>query len=242
MDNALHYRALLQAERLAAVGQAIAALSHHIKNILQGLRSGGDLLNAGIRDKDEQLLQHGWRIVERNQSRIYDLVLDMLSYSKEREPVHEPVNLHALVAEVVELMKPRAVELGAELRVETSELPILIGDPEAIHRAILNLVGNALDAVAGRSRPVVEITTERSADGAWAVVAVADNGIGIAPEQMPDLFKPFVSSKGSRGTGLGLAVSRKTAREHGGDITVQSTPDVGSVFTLKLPLASPAGE
>jgi signal transduction histidine kinase len=119
---------------------------------------------------------------------------------------------------------------------------MLIGDPEAIHRAILNLVGNALDAVTGRSQPVVEVTTERSADSAWALVVVADNGVGIAPEQMPDLFKPFVSSKGSRGTGLGLAVSRKTAREHGGDITVQSTPDVGSVFTLKLPIPSPAGD
>ena len=105
-----------------------------------------------------------------------------------------------------------------------------------MHRAVLNLVGNALDAVADRANPSVEIVTAWEPNGAWALITVADNGVGIAPEQLEDLFKPFVSSKGARGTGLGLAVSRKILREHGGDILVQSMPDVGSKFTMRLPI------
>ena len=89
VEDTRYHQAMVQAERLAAIGQTIAALSHHIKNILQGLRSGGDILKMGLKDKNDSLLQQGWKIVEKNQGKIYDLVMDMLSYSKEREPAIE---------------------------------------------------------------------------------------------------------------------------------------------------------
>ncbi|HZT80755.1 MAG TPA: FHA domain-containing protein, partial [Gemmataceae bacterium] len=84
VEETRYHHAMVQAERLAAIGQTIAALSHHIKNILQGLRSGSDILKMGLADRNDTLLQQGWRIVEKNQAKIYDLVMDMLSYSKER--------------------------------------------------------------------------------------------------------------------------------------------------------------
>src|SRR5690606_27655190 len=87
IEDTRFYQAMLQAERLAAVGQTIAAVSHHIKNILQGLKSGGEILTMGLKENDLPMLQQGWKIVEKNQTRIYDLVMDMLTYSKEREPV-----------------------------------------------------------------------------------------------------------------------------------------------------------
>jgi signal transduction histidine kinase len=236
IEDTRYYRALVQAERLAAVGQTIAALSHHIKNILQGLRSGSEILSLGIRDKDDQLLQQGWKIVDKNQGKIYDLVLDMLSLSKDREPTLEPADLNAIVADVAELVKSRAKQLGTSITVTLGNLPTFAFDPEGLHRAVLNLVGNALDAVADRPNPSIEITTALEPDGAWALITVGDNGIGIGPAQLDDLFKPFVSSKGARGTGLGLAVSRKILREHGGDILVRSEPDVGSTFTMRLPI------
>jgi signal transduction histidine kinase len=236
IEDTRYYRALVQAERLAAVGQTIAALSHHIKNILQGLRSGSEILSLGIRDKDDQLLQQGWKIVDKNQSKIYDLVLDMLSLSKDREPTFEPADLNVIVADVAELVKSRAKQLGATISVTLGNLPTFSFDPEGLHRAVLNLAGNALDAVADRENPRVEIVTALESSGAWALITVSDNGVGIAPEQFDDLFKPFVSSKGARGTGLGLAVSRKILREHGGDILVRSEPDVGSKFTMRLPI------
>jgi signal transduction histidine kinase/pSer/pThr/pTyr-binding forkhead associated (FHA) protein len=240
VEETRYYQAMVQAERLAAVGQTIAALSHHIKNILQGLRSGSDILRLGMGEKDEELLQQGWRIVDKNQGKIYDLVLDMLSFSKEREPAVEPTDLNALAGEVVELMKGRAGDLGVTLTTSHDpDLSITPADPEGIHRALLNLVGNALDAVEGRPGAMVLVATEAEPGGEWVRIEVTDNGVGIEPDKLDDIFKPFISSKGSRGTGLGLAISRKTLREHGGDVLVESRPGAGSTFTLRLPLKSP---
>jgi signal transduction histidine kinase len=234
VEDTRHYQALVQAERLAAVGQTIAALSHHIKNILQGLRSGSEILSVGLRDKDDTLLQQASKLIDKNQSRIYDLVLDMLSFSKEREPTLEPTDMNAIVGDVVEMTKSRANEIGATVNMHRGELPTVQADAVGIHRAVLNLMSNALDAVAGRPNPSVTIST--ACKNGSVQVVVSDNGVGISADQMPDLFKPFVSSKGSRGTGLGLAVSRKIVREHGGDITVESESGVGSTFTLRLPM------
>ena len=240
IENTHYYQAMLQAERLAAVGQTIAALSHHIKNILQGLRSGGEILKMGMNDKDDNLLQRGWVIVEKNQAKIYDLVLDMLSYSKDREPNIEVVDLNRVVRDVVELLESRAQELHIKLEARLDEkLPTIQADPEGVHRSVLNIVGNAFDAVEGREEPRVVVATSLEQDGAWARILVADNGTGIPPEKLNDIFKPFVSTKGARGTGLGLAVSRKVLREHGGDLTVQSQPGKGSRFLLRLPVRSP---
>jgi signal transduction histidine kinase len=102
---------------------------------------------------------------------------------------------------------------------------------------LLNIVGNALDAVEDRPEPQVTVGTRLAEEG-WVRIVVLDNGPGIAPERVNEIFKPFVSSKGSRGTGLGLPVSRKILREHGGDIVVQSQLNVGSKFILKLPIQS----
>src|SRR5262249_24036138 len=157
------------------------------------------------------------------------LVMDMLSYSKEREPIIEDTDLNAVVRDVIELLGARAAERGVELKSRLDEsLPACPADPEGIHRALLNVVGNALDAVEETAHPRVLVGTLREhagggagvppaaggagaspATGGWVRVVVKDNGSGISPEKLADIFRPFVSTKGSRGTGLGLAVSRK---------------------------------
>jgi signal transduction histidine kinase len=237
VEETRYYQALVHAERLAAIGQTIAALSHHIKNILQGLKSGGEIIAMGLQDQDMTFVQKGWKIVEKNQSKIFDLVTDMLSYSKEREPNFEETDLNAVVRDVVELLTARAGELNIKLQaMPAANLPQCLADPEGLHRALLNVVGNALDAVEGASGPQVTVMTELDPDSNWVTIQVSDNGHGISPEKIADIFRPFVSTKGARGTGLGLAVSRKILREHGGDIVVQSQPGQGSTFSLHLPL------
>jgi signal transduction histidine kinase len=239
VEETRYHQALVEAEKLAAVGQTIAALSHHIKNILQGLRSGTEILKMGIDQKNDRLVQQGWRVAEKNQGKIYDLVMDMLSYSKDRVPSVEPTDLNGMVDEIVELLTPRAVELGVTLEKSlTPNLAPVPVDPDGIHRALLNLVGNAIDAVESRPAPKVTVGT-RTGDDGYVRIVVLDNGVGISPERIPEMFKIFVSTKGSRGTGLGLPVSQKILREHGGDLRVQSQVDVGSKFTMKLPLKSP---
>jgi signal transduction histidine kinase len=192
----------------------------------------------GLKDHNDKLVEQGWRIAEKNQAKIFDLVMDMLSYSKERVPAVEPTNLNDVVKDICELLAPRAKELKVKLDMNLiEELPIVQADPEGIHRALLNIVGNALDAVEDRPEPQVTVGTRLAEEG-WVRIVVLDNGPGIAPERVNEIFKPFVSSKGSRGTGLGLPVSRKILREHGGDIVVQSQLNVGSKFILKLPIQS----
>jgi signal transduction histidine kinase/pSer/pThr/pTyr-binding forkhead associated (FHA) protein len=240
IEETRYYQAMVQAERLAAIGQTIAALSHDIKNILQGLRSGSEILQMGLDAMDPVLLKQGWKNIEKNQGKIYDLVMNMLSYSKEREPSIEATDLNEMVREVLELLGPRAAERNIQLEGRLDpDLASCPADREALHRAVLNVVGNALDAVAEVSKPRVVVSTGLQTDGAFFRIQVRDNGVGIAAEKLADIFKPFVSTKGARGTGLGLAVSRKILREHGGDIVVASKVAQGSLFTLRLPARSP---
>ncbi len=241
VEETRYYQALLQAEKLAAVGQAIAALSHHIKNIMQGVRFGGDMVRMALDADDRELLLKGWKLVEKNQARIDDLILDMLSYSKDREPAIEPTPLNALVEDVLDVVRGRAGELGAALEWRpAADLPAVPCDPDGIHKALLNVASNAVDAVEGRPDPRVAVSTGLSADGRFAEVTVEDNGPGIPADRLEEIFKPFVSSKGSKGTGLGLPVSRKILREHGGDVVAESTPGHGCRFVLRIPRERPA--
>ncbi len=236
IENTTLYEDKLQAERLAAVGQTIATLSHHIKNILQGIRGGSYLIDMGLNDKDDAIVRRGWGIVEKNQAKIYNLVMDMLSFSKDREPVLEAASLNETVGEVVELMQSRAAELGVALAWEPLEsLPTVQIDPDGIHRAVLNIVTNAIDACEDVEGGQVTVSTRWDAEHAIARVVVSDNGTGIAPGEVDKIFQVFASTKGSRGTGLGLPVSQKVIREHGGTIAIASELGRGSTFTIELP-------
>jgi signal transduction histidine kinase len=237
IENTTFYQAKLQAERLAAVGQTIATLSHHIKNILQGIKGGSYLIDMGLNQKDEPIVRRGWTIVEKNQGKIYNLVMDMLSFSKDREPSLETADLNTTVGDVIELMQSRAEELGVELAWEpTADLPPVTIDPDGIHRAVLNIVTNAIDAAEEATGARVSVATSWDPETALASVTVADNGVGIPEEDLGSIFDLFASSKGSRGTGLGLPVSQKIIREHGGQIVVTSRVGQGSRFVIELPM------
>lgn len=237
VEETRYHHALVQSERLAAVGQTIATLSHHVKNILQGVKGGSHLIELGLRDTDATMIRRGWNIVNKNQTKIYNLVMDMLSYSKEREPALELGNLNETVQEVAELMSQHATDVGVTLQVNLdASLPTLAFDPEGLHRAVLNIVTNAIDATEEVEHGRVEIRTQFDAERGRAQISVRDNGAGIATDELPNLFTLFSSTKGARGTGLGLPVSEKILREHGGSVQVQSTPGAGTTFLLELPV------
>ncbi len=238
VEDTQYYSAMVQAERLAAVGQTIATLSHHVKNVLQGVRGGSYLIEQGLENHDEDIIRKGWNIVDRNQGKISTLVMDMLTFSKNRDPELEPSDINKVVDEVVELMTVHAARLDVDLTwTPMSDIPILTFDPEGLHRAVLNIVTNAIDA-AGENHEVrgdVRISTSYDTDKGMLRVRVEDNGGGIVPEDLEAIFNLFVSRKGGRGTGLGLPVSQKIVHEHGGRILVESEPEQGSCFTLELP-------
>jgi signal transduction histidine kinase/pSer/pThr/pTyr-binding forkhead associated (FHA) protein len=237
IEDTRHYEAKVQAERLAAVGQTIATLSHEIKNILQGIKGGSHLIEMGLSGGGDEQVRRGWNIVNKNQNRIYNLVMDMLTFSKEREPAFETCDLNGVVKEVVELLEQRASEISVKLQFVADEsFPPIAIDPEGIHRAVLNIVTNALDATEQKEGGTVEVRTQFDPANAAARISVRDNGVGIPREEMAQLFTLFRSSKGARGTGIGLPVSDKIVREHGGEIRVVSQPGEGTEFVIELPV------
>ncbi|HAD58744.1 MAG TPA: histidine kinase [Planctomycetaceae bacterium] len=240
VESRRFHNAFLKAERFAAMGQTVAVLSHHIKNILQGVKGGGFLLNMGLDQSDEQMVRQGWGIIEKNQGRIHDLVMDMLSFSKERVPNLTTGSINEVCQDVIELAQTAAEENDVSLEFRPTEhLPAAEFDKEGIHRAVLNIVANAIDAVAESEDGAVVVQTGFDDRAGVMLVAVSDNGPGIPEDQRQVIFNVFESSKGSRGTGIGLPVSRKIIREHGGRVRIEGGPGEGTRFVLSWPRGNP---
>ena len=235
VEDTYYYRAMLQSEKLAAMGQTVTNIAHHIKNILQGIRGGGFVVEGGLQTEDCEAIAEGWDIVKRNQDCISGLVMDMLSYSKDRQPILESMSLRDIAKEVVEMLGSRAVETGVSLQIDTPpDMDDVLIDAVGIHRALWNVITNGLDACMQVDDGIVRVSLGQCEANQF--IRVADRGVGIEPGRIDKIFAPFVSDKGGRGTGLGLAVSRKILREHGGDLTVSSVIGEGSTFELSVPM------
>lgn len=236
ISNAKLFQAGLQAERLAAVGETTAALSHSIKNILQALRGGADVVEMGLRNTNVPQAAKGWRIVDRNLEKIYNLTMNLLAYSRPREPKLEPVNPKVLINECLELVAPLANEKGvmavADVEPDHPAIPL---DPDGLHQVLMNLLSNALDAAPAEGG-LVRVVCRYDPDNHHSIIEVIDNGAGIPSAMMSHMFELFHSTKGNRGTGLGLAVAKKIVDEHDGSISVKSNPGEGTTFTIRLPV------
>jgi two-component system NtrC family sensor kinase len=236
IQNAMLYQQGLQAERLAAIGETTAALSHSIKNILQALRGGADVVEMGIKSSNVTQLTKGWRVVDRNLEKIYNLTMNLLAYSKDREPKLELVNPKKLLDECVELLATAANDKGVMVVADVErDHPAVPLDPDGMHQVIMNLLSNALDAVTPQEG-LIRLVCRYEPDNRQTVIEVIDNGSGIPETMMKHMFQLFHSTKGNRGTGIGLAVARKIVEEHEGSISVQSRPGEGSTFTIRLPV------
>lgn len=231
-------RELIENERLSATGQAVAGMAHHIKNILNGLQGGVYIVNTSMKKNKPDLLPKGWSMVESNIGKISDLVMNMLVYSKEREPEYELCRPNDIAAEVYDLMKERAAQSNVRLeKAFDHSIGECYLDPGGIQRCLLNLVANAIDACifdpAEDKDWSVLMRTAKGEDGIRFYVS--DNGAGMTEEVKKRLFERFFSTKGGKGTGLGLLVTRKTVEEHGGEISVESSPGRGATFIVHLP-------
>jgi two-component system NtrC family sensor kinase len=233
-------RELVSAERLAAVGQTVAGMAHCVKNILHGLKGGSYMVNIGINKDNTEKLKTGWNMVQRNIARTSDLVQDLLSYSKERQPEMEPCRANEIVQEVCELMQAVANENYVTLEMDLSpDIDEVLLDQRSLHRSLLNLVSNAIDACRDDPSPGkthrVRVTTAVDPDG-FIRFDVQDNGSGMSQEVKSKLFSSLFSTKGPQGTGLGLLVTSKLIEEHKGTIKVDSELTKGTTFSIRLPL------
>jgi len=224
----------LQKERLAAAGQTVASLSHSIKNIIQGLRGGADVVELGLRKGNMNVVKNGWDITARNIDRVSGLTLNMLAFSKERDPDLMLASVQEVLDDVVDLSTKPADSRSVALITDIDpDLPEILIDTSGLHQAVLNLVHNAIDAVSPDDG-VVTLSAEHATLDDEIVITVSDNGPGIPEYRQDAIFEPFNSTKGQRGTGLGLVVTKKVIQEQGGRVTVQSTEGEGTTFRVHL--------
>lgn len=230
---------LVNSERLAAIGQTVAGMAHGIKNILHGFKGGSYLVDLAIEKNDTNKLKDGWQMIQRNIKRTSDLVLDLLTYSKERKPEYENCFPNDIANDVYELSKETAKDHDIELIKDFSQyIGEVTMDPRAVHRSLLNLLSNAIDACIFDDDPhkqhQVIIKTDRE-EGNILRFEVKDNGSGMSKEVKEKIFSSFFSTKGVKGTGLGLLVTRKLIEEHNGTIDVTSQAGEGTTFIIRLP-------
>lgn len=234
-------------DRLAVVGQTVAGLAHGIKNIIQGLEGGVYVVETAIEDNDSKLMDRGWSMVKNNIHRISDLVKDLLAYSKERRPQYEGTDPNALAEEVCSLFEIKANEKSITIERQfdpnLGKMVKVFLDQRGIHSSLSNLVTNAIDAcemdTKKESHKIVVRTLEDSSGG--VIFEISDNGAGMNDETKRKVFSSFYSTKGNRGTGLGLLVTSKIIAEHGGEIYFDSAEGVGTTFTIRLPYGQKPG-
>lgn len=223
-------------KELAEIGEAVAGLSHCIKNVVNNLKAGSYVIEQGLKKDKTDKVKQGWSMLGRNIGKISDLAMDMLFYSKRRTPEYQLVKINSLISEIESLVKEKANSLNVKIQKELDpEIGEICLDPKGIYRCLLNLVSNSLDACEERGDGIVCIKSYLAGEGDYLKIEVSDNGCGIEEESLKRLFTTFFSTKGSKGTGLGLPVTYKIIREHGGSISVQSQVDQGTTFSIQLP-------
>jgi two-component system, NtrC family, sensor kinase len=246
LANADEHLKRVNSERMAAIGETVASLSHSIKNILQGLRGGADVVEIGLHKNDLAIAKNGWGILRRNLDRIASLTINMLAFGRKLQLELELTRLNAIADDCAQLLEKQCQEKGIALIIDADpEMPPIMVDPNLLHQALMNLLTNAIEAV----EPNLGVVTVRVAfnesrpdpnvPGAMlrpaATITVIDNGPGVEENKLAWIFEPFNTTKGLKGTGLGLAVTKRIVYEHKGRIRLESTPGVGASFRIILP-------
>ncbi|HMB96140.1 MAG TPA: ATP-binding protein [Tepidisphaeraceae bacterium] len=223
-----------QAERLAELGTLTGGLAHEIKNPLSTVQLNLQLLQEDLSPSDPAYARIVNRLstVRNETSRLREILDDFLRYAGRLELERKPVDLNALLEEIVDFYAPQAHLQHVQLRLKKSPQPLIAQiDPKLIKQAILNLMINSMQAMQNGGELILTL----SATPADAIIDVIDTGGGIPPEAVQRIFQVYYSTK-KGGTGLGLPMAKRIVNEHGGDLSVKSEIGKGSDFTLRLPL------
>jgi signal transduction histidine kinase len=226
-------------DNLSSLGLKIGSISHGIKSLLAGIDGGVYLVETGLDQDDPVRVQEGWDAVKTIIQRIRKLVLNILFFAKEREfkPAATDVLNFAydVAASVESKIKAAGVELDFDFDSDPREVQM---DAGVVRLALINILENALDAcLDDTAKKSHRIGFSVKSQGKQIAFEISDNGTGMDRETRESLFTLFFSSKGNKGTGLGLVIANKIITQHGGKITVESKLNQGSSFRISLPRA-----
>ena len=226
---------------LSSLGLMIASISHGIKGLLTGLDGGMYLLDSGFSKENQDQIKEGWEVVKLRVERIRKMVMDILFYAKERDLKLGRIDIRNFVEEVAKELEPKMksqkIEFTQNFNSELGEFEV---DGVYVHSALINILENAIDACSrDQTKKPPEIVFRVKAQKNKIILEISDNGIGMDSDTQERIFTPFFSSKGSKGTGLGLFVSRTIIEQHGGKIIVKSTLGHGTLFKIKIPKILP---
>ena len=228
-------RRAVQAERLAEIGSLTGGLAHEIKNPLSTVQLNLQLLREDLVPDNPAYSRLVSRLdtVHRETTRLREILDDFLRYAGRIELDRKPTELNALLEELVDFFAPQAQLQRVQLRLKKNPTPLVANvDPKLIKQAVLNLLINGLQAIPPGGG---ELILSLAQQGKHAVIDVIDTGTGIPPEQVANIFTAYYTTK-KHGTGIGLAMAKRIAMEHGGDIGVRSEVGKGSDFFISLPL------
>jgi two-component system NtrC family sensor kinase len=238
---------LMQAGKLASIGELSAGVAHEINNplaiilterqILLDLESQADMGSVQFKEQFFESMNQ----IDRQIKRCKRITQNLLRFARRTTSMVEAVNLNEFITEIIELMEREAKSSGIKITHAFDEnLPTLISDPSQLQQVFLNLITNAIDAHEGMPYGKIHIKTNANGAKGGVTVSVSDTGSGISPEYLEKIFDPFFTTKPvGKGTGLGLSICYSIMRQLGGDITVTSKLGTGTEFTLSLPVNPP---
>jgi len=227
----LHRTQMTRAEHLATLGELAAGLAHEIRNPLAGIAGVVEMIGRDLPadSPSREILQE----VQGEVRHIQKLLSELLQYARPKPPQVLPADLNVTAEHALAIARQQILSRPIEIEFTPDKtLPSVEHDPAQIQEVIVNLLLNAIQAIENAGQVRVAVSSK---DG-FAIVRVSDTGRGISPTHLPNIFRPFFTTKG-QGTGLGLSLARNIVEEHHGRIEVLSTPGQGTEFTISLPLA-----
>ncbi len=242
------HRKLLQADRLASLGQLAASVAHEINNPISGVLNLSTLLERLMADGTippgrEAEFRKYLSQISAETARVGRTVTDLLAFSRRSKPQRVPGDLNKLVRSTLRLVGHKLALMNAAPALELQDgLPLIECDPSQIQQVILNLILNGAQAMHPKGGGELNIRTRLLPDGENVELAVRDSGEGIAPENLAKIFDPFFTTKAEgKGVGLGLAVLYGIVKAHDGEVEVASQRNEGSTFSVTLPLKAKSG-
>ncbi len=226
----LHKREMARAEHLATLGELAAGLAHEIRNPLAGIAGVVDVMSKELPAGGASRAVMGE--VQKEVLHIQAILNDLLSYARPRPPDFHPSDLNTTVEQAVILARQQVLTKPIQISFESNtSLPPVDHDATLIQQVVLNLLLNAIQAIAKEGKVDVHLLGEQR----FAVIQVSDTGRGIAAEALPKIFKPFFTTR-SEGTGLGLSLANGIVQSHGGRIEITSEVQKGTQFKVWLPI------